>query len=146
MNGRENGTERAEKLLKEGGYTCVLEKDGRIFTSTERGIRPLIRLLDEGADFKGGFAADKIVGRAAAFLYVRLGIGGLYADVLGKGGRSLLEAHGIPVRFGALAERIINRAGTDLCPMEKATEEISDPEEAERALRKKLEELRSGTL
>ena len=82
MNGRENGTERAEKLLKEGGYTCVLEKDGRIFTSTERGIRPLIRLLDEGADFKGGFAADKIVGRAAAFLYVRLGIGGLYADVV----------------------------------------------------------------
>ena len=72
--------------------------------------------------------------------------GRLYADLLGKGGRSLLEAHGIPVRFGALAERIINRAGTDLCPMEKATEEISDPEEAERALRKKLEELRSGPL
>ena len=104
---------KLKELLLAEGYTCVLEKDGKIFTSRERGIRPLIDWLDSGEDFRGGTAADKVVGKAAAFLYVRLGIRKLYAEVLAESGLSVLRAHAIEAEYGTLTLKIINREGTD---------------------------------
>ncbi len=135
------GSERAQAILEEGGYTCVFEKDGERIVSRERGIRPLIRLLDEKRDVRGRAAADKIVGRAAAFLYVRLGISCLYAEVLSEGGLAVLQKYKIPVRYGTLAGQIINRSGTDICPMEKAVAATEDPAEAEAVLRAKLAQM-----
>ncbi len=133
---------KLKELLLAEGYTCVLEKDGKIFTSRERGIRPLIDWLDSGEDFRGGTAADKVVGKAAAFLYVRLGIRKLYAEVLAESGLSVLRAHAIEAEYGTLTLKIINREGTDQCPMEKTVASIDAPEEAEIALRNRLKTLR----
>ena len=38
-------------------------------------------------------------------------------------------------------EKIINRAGTDICPMEKTVLGIGDPEEAVSAIRAKLADM-----
>ena len=110
-----------KELVERGGFTCAIAKGDRLFTSTLRGIRPLLDLIESGEDFSGGIAADKIVGRAAALLYARLGIAEVYAGVLGEGGLAVLREHNIAAQFGTLAERIINRAGTDICPMERAS-------------------------
>ena len=57
-----NDLEKAKSLLQSGGYTCVLCKDDTIHTSSHRGIRPLLELLE--TDVAGFYAADKVVGRA----------------------------------------------------------------------------------
>lgn len=125
-----------KELVERGGFTCAIAKGDRLFTSTLRGIRPLLDLIESGEDFSGGIAADKIVGRAAALLYARLGIAEVYAGVLGEGGLAVLREHN--------AERIINRAGTDICPMERASADISNPDEAFFALKKRADELAAG--
>ena len=42
----------------------------------------------------------------------------------------LLEDAKIAVDYGTMVPNIINRDGTDMCPVEKLTMNISDPEEA----------------
>ena len=66
--------ENAKQILLEGGYTCVLCRGKEIYTATARGVRPLVDWLDSGLDLRGFSAADKVVGRATAFLYVLLGV------------------------------------------------------------------------
>ena len=61
---------RAAALLRESEHTLVLLRGEEQVTSDLRGIRPLLELLDSGRDFSGFVAADRIVGKAAALLYV----------------------------------------------------------------------------
>ena len=53
----------------EAGYTCTILRDGvPVYQSCERGVRPLLAVIDAGIDVRGCTAADSIVGRAAALL------------------------------------------------------------------------------
>lgn len=60
--------------LEQCGASVVLCRDADLIEKYQRGIFPLLELLEDGADHTGYSAADKIVGRAAAFLFVRLGV------------------------------------------------------------------------
>lgn len=138
-----NDLERAKALLREmPACTCAFVRGEQERTSEERGICPLIALLDAGETLRGYAAADRIVGRAAALLYVRLGLDTLFAEVLSAKAEAVLKAGNILYEYATLAEGIVNRRGDGLCPMEEATEHISDPCEAERVLRAKLASLR----
>ena len=130
---------KARQLLSEGGYTCVLCKADNIYTSTHRGVKPLMDLLD--TDVTGCSAADKVVGKATALLYCLLGIKCLYAGVISEAAIRVLTDHSIPVQWEHRVAYIQNRAGTGRCPMEMATEHICDPAEAPAAIRNKLKEL-----
>lgn len=134
-------TDLARRLLASENYTCVIVSAEGVLTSRERGILPLMKWIGSGADLRGAVAADRIVGRAAALLYAYMGVSELYAEVLGEGGQKVLRDHGIAHGYGTLAVRIVNRSGTDICPMEKAVAQISDPAEAFSALRKKMLEM-----
>ncbi len=137
-----NDRERARALLKENtALTCVFVRGEEISTSTERGVKPLIMLLDEGKTLSGFSCADRVVGRTAALLYVLLGAREVHAEVLSRTGEEVFKAHKIAYSCDVSAERIVNRAGTGLCPMELATEGISDPQEGLNAIRRKLKEL-----
>ena len=52
------------------GHTICLCKDGKLLTSDKRGISPMMDFIEEGRDVTGYSVADKIVGKAAAFLFV----------------------------------------------------------------------------
>ena len=130
--------ERAKKLLEGGGYTCVLCKNGQVFTASQRGVRPLLDWLDDGTELSGASAADKVVGKAAAMLYCLLGVRAVYAGVLSQPALEVLQGHGIETTFGRLVPFIENRDKTGLCPMEEATLPLSDPAEAPAAIREKL--------
>lgn len=136
-----NDLQTARALLESQGYTCVLCREGRIHTSRHRGVKPLMDLLDQ--DLTGFSAADKVVGKATALLYCLLGIRELYAAVISQAALEILRQHGIPVSWGQQVDYIVNREGTGRCPMELATEAISDPTEAPAAISRKLEELKS---
>ncbi len=134
--------ETAEKLLKEGGYTCVLCKGSELYTAVERGVKPMLDFIDNGVDLRGFSVADKVVGKAAAMLFCHAGITEVHAEVISKPAVDFLSAKEIPFTYDEAVENIINRRGDGICPMEQATAEISDTEEAIRVIKKRLEELR----
>lgn len=134
--------EKAKSLLRSGGYTCVICSDGKIHTSTERGVKPLLAWINDGTVLKGFSAADKVVGKAAAFLYVILGVKAVYAGVISEPAKKVLTESGIDVEYGTLTDAIRNRAGTGFCPMETAVKGISEPAAALEAVRRKIEELK----
>ena len=65
--------EQAKAILENGGYTCVLRQGDALLTSRLRGVAPLLGWLDAGTVAPGFAAADKVVGRATAYLYCLLG-------------------------------------------------------------------------
>ncbi len=111
------------------GHTLCLSKDGVLILNDKRGIAPLLELIASGKDVSGYSAADKVVGKAAAALFIKCGVKQLYAAVLSKGGAKLLESHGVEYVYDTLTDAIINRAGTDACTMEKAVRDIEEIED-----------------
>ena len=130
--------ENAQRLLKEGGYTCVACRDGVVYTATRRGVRPLLNWLDEGVDLMGAAVADKVVGRGAAFLYRLLGVRSVYGGVMSVAAVKVLRAGGIEAQWALLAEGIRNRNNTGPCPIEYSTAVTEDPEEALMIIRAEL--------
>ena len=130
---------KARRLLIDGGYTCVLCYGDTIITDTRRGIRPLLELYRSGRDLRNFSAADKVVGKAAAFLYQLLGVNALYAGVISDPALGVLQ--GIPVDFGTKVPAIQNRTQTGFCPMESAVWDIADAEEALCAIERTLTNL-----
>lgn len=126
------------------GHSICLCKDGAWFTDDGRGISPMLRFLDESRDLRGFSAADQIVGKAAAMLFVKAGIAAVYGEVMSQAGAEFLEANGIPHDCGTLTEQIINRQGTGICPMEETVSELDDPETAYKALSARHAAMRKG--
>ena len=120
------------------GHTICLCKDGKCLYSESRGIAPIMNFIGEGADLSGYSVADTVVGKAAALLFVKCGIKSVFAKTLSEYGKKILEFYGINCEYEVLAEKIINRAGTDICPMEKAVLNTGDPEEAYLILKEKV--------
>lgn len=133
--------EKAKELLVDN-KTCVLVKDETIITSELKGIMPIISLLSTNTDLEGYSVADRIVGKAAALLFVYAGIKEAYGEVMSETGMKVLEDFNIPYSYKIKTDKIINRTGDDICPMEKTVIEIDNPEDAYIALKKKVESLR----
>ena len=136
-----NDLEIARSHLDSGNYTCVVCKDDTLYFATDRGVKPLLNWLDSGLELQGFSAADRVVGRATAFLYCLLGVREVYACVMSRPAAQVLEENGITAHWGTLVNGIINRRGTGPCPFEAAVLDICDPNEALVAIRKKMEEM-----
>jgi len=121
---------RAKALLAQGAYTCVLCRDGLVLTDKRRGIRPLLELQRSGQDLLGACAADKAIGKAAAFLYLLMGVAAVYAPIISTPAISVLEQAGIAVYYDLEVPAIQNRSRSGLCPMETAVRDIDTPQAA----------------
>ena len=137
----EHNLSKAVALLETGHYTCVLCRGDAVFTATERGVKPLLNWLEDGQDLRDFSAADRVVGRATAFLYCLLGVKEVYAGVMSHPAAEVLKNAGIAVEAGQLVDGIINRRGTGPCPFEAAVLEIQNPQDALTAIRKKMEQM-----
>ena len=122
--------QQAKKLLlNDSNLTCVLVNDTQTLTASERGIKPVLQWLAQiPSPLAGAFVADKVVGKAAALLFVHGGIKALYTQTISQPALEVLEQHNIVLR-------IKNRAGDGLCPMESRVWEIDDPLAAYEALK-----------
>ena len=134
-------SEKARKIMESGGYTCVLTNGDAVYTSCLRGVKPLVQFLESGTIPPGFSAADKVVGKANAYLYILLKVRTLYSQVISEPAISVLQAHGIKVQYGTLVPGIINRKGDGICPFEAAVMAIHDPETAYTAILQKMQEL-----
>lgn len=116
---------RAKAILSEG-FTFVGVCGDEIKTSNERGVRPLLSLLDSGVSLEDFSCADKVVGKGAAHLYVLLKPKHLYADVISTPALDLLIKNNVSIEYGTLCDEIKNRTKTGRCPIETATLDIDD--------------------
>lgn len=131
--------------LLDQGCTCVILQDGEvIFRSSDRGIKPLLYIIESGIGVKGCKAFDRIVGKAAAMLYSYMGVAYVYAEVMSRPGLEVLKKHGIRAEYDALTDKIINRRGDGICPMERTVADIDSLESALVALQSKSRELNKG--
>lgn len=135
--------DNARDVLAQEGCTCVLCKGDVYYKSTRRGVAPLLGWLEDGVDVKGFSAADKVVGKATAFLYCLLGVAAVHANVVSDAAAQVLQQHNIPLTWNQREAAIKNRKGDGLCPMELATREVTDPADAPAAIRAALERLKT---
>ena len=125
------------------GHTICLCKDGKCLFSEKRGIAPMMDFIADSINLSGYSVADLVVGKAVAMLFVKCGIKRVFAKTLSESAKRVFELYGVDYEYEMLTEKIINRDGTDICPMEKAVLGCDDVEEAYSILQNKLKILRS---
>ena len=137
----------AKKLLAEDpSLTCVLCKDGQVYSSQRRGIAPMMDFLDADTPLRGFSAADRIVGKAAAMLFALAGVKEVFAEVITHNALKIFERYGLACSYGVLTDQIVNREGSGPCPMEETVKNIESLNEAREAIRETMERLRAGKL
>jgi hypothetical protein len=113
--------------------TLIVLQDGTpIFTSHGTWLHPLFELeayLAEHA-FQPTklLLQDKIIGKAAALLILRMGFHTVKAGVLSRRGEAVLQRHGIAYTYEQLVDRLH-------CQTEELLATVEDPEEAYRLVK-----------
>ena len=132
---------KVKAILESGGYTCVFTDGTAVYTSMLRGVKPLVQFVESRTMPAGLSAADKVVGKATAYLYVLLGVREIYAQIISEPAAEVLQAKGIHVQYGKKVPNIINRKGDGICPFEAAVMEIAEPVMAYDAILHKMQEM-----
>lgn len=129
--------EIAKQHLTSENKALVLVRDGRIIASSSgHGIADLLRFIETlGSELAGASIADKVVGKAVVLLIRYAGIVAVYAGMMSESAKKALQGTEISYSYGKLVPTILNRAGDDLCPMEKASLAYGDPTEGTMALK-----------
>lgn len=123
--------EKAKSILLSSASTIAVVSDGEVFTSQERGVKPLLFLLKEKKGFlKGASVADKVIGKAAALLMVLGEIKEVHTLIISEPAIKVFEKYNIPCFYDKKVDRIINRTGDGLCPMETLCLDVENPQEA----------------
>ena len=102
-------------------HSFILFINGKIIYKSEAsGLRSLIFCLKKyRRKMQGAIVFDRVVGRAAALLLSYGGVKKIITPVISREAIKILERGGAEVEYGKTVKNIMNRAGTDLCPMEK---------------------------
>lgn len=119
-------------------------KDGKLLLSCKRGVMPMVDYIRADVCLNGFSAADTIVGKAVASMFVMCGIVAVFAKVISRQGLDYLRSHGVYVEYDLLTENIENRQGTGICPMEEAVAALSDPQECFAAVVRKIDSMRAN--
>ncbi len=130
------------RALLNDGYTCVLYRQDETLKSKARGVAPLVEWLQSGKNFYGFSAMDKVVGKAAAFLYVLLKVEKVHAVVLSDGAEGIFRRFKMAYSYEEKVPMIRNRTNTGFCPMEQAVLDVQDLQTAYARIYETLERLK----
>jgi len=130
---------QAEKMLnalEEQGVGMIIDNRGEISTYNQPGVQDLLRLTAEEPErLRGAVVADKRVGKAAACLLIEGGVKRVNTPLVSTPARLMLETAGIPLYAREEIPLMINKDGSDLCPMEKKLLDAKTPEQCTAVLR-----------
>ena len=127
---------KAKKLLQD--HSLVLVKENDIYIEDDKGLKPLLSFINKNINLKGFSLADKIIGRAAAFLIIKLNIKEVYTKTISKGAYELLIDNNVDISYDNMVDKILNKDKTGLCPMEECVININNPEDAYNEIIKKI--------
>lgn len=118
----------AKELLEKEGYTLVIVKEGNvIYKSFEKGIKPMYTAVKEIKDnLSGASVADRVIGKAAAMLCRQSNIKELHTRLISESAFKVLDEGNIKYTYKVSSPYIKNRDKTDMCPVEKLSQETHD--------------------
>jgi len=134
---RSSDIDIAKKDVKEKRFALSVVKDGEtLFQSRMPGITALVQAIDEDRlRFRGASAADRILGKAAAMLFVYSEISSVFASVASEDALTTLKRFQVPLEYEKIVTKILNRTQTSTCPFESLVIDVDTPEEAFRRLK-----------
>ena len=112
--------EKAKQILDEENCTLVLCNGDDIYKTDKKGLEPVIECIESGNDYWDWTACDKVVGRAAAFLYVLLGVKEVHAKVMAKLAIQILDKAEIKYSTDLFVNQINSPDGKTIHPLEDA--------------------------
>lgn len=125
-----NDINHAKYILEDRNASVVFCRGEQMIILDGKGIKPLLELMKKQIALSEYSVADKIVGKAAALLFIKMKVSSVYGSVMSGKARDIFLHYNIPFFYKTLTKEIINRRGDDICPMEKAVENVNDPEKA----------------
>lgn len=130
--------EHAKNEFMQRNLGFIIVSDSRILAeSKEKGVAPFYFAVAKNV--KGGSVADKIVGKAVAFLCAYSGVVSVYTPVISQPALDVLNDYTIHVEVDKVVPMILNREKNGQCPIEALIMECTTPEEAYTVLKKKFE-------
>lgn len=100
----------SEQTASRQPVLCLSRGQETLFSSTRPWLHPILDLTEflshESVDLSGCTLYDKIIGRAAALLIVRLGIRSVQTDVISRRAIPVFEGYGVVWQGGETVERI----------------------------------------
>jgi len=137
--------EIAKNQLYKKELTLAIVKNGEVLfeTHSHRILGFLGAIEQFGGELEGASLADRVAGKAIALLCVYAKIKEVYAEVLSKKAKTVLEQNGVHHEWKELVENILDLNKNGVCPFEKAAKGISDPKEAYRTFKALQESLKA---
>jgi len=122
----------AKQRLGQKNLTLVIAKNGRVLFETEsHGISDLLKAVKQLQDnMEASSVADRIVGRAAALLFVYSGVVAVFAVTVSDSGIEVLKNNHVFHEFERRVPRILDSKRMEVCPFERLVARFSDPKEA----------------
>jgi len=134
----------AKHELYEENLTLSIVKDGAVlFETRSHRITGFLEAVETlGDKLEGATVADRVVGKAVAFLCVYAKIRAVYAAVLSRKAQAVLKKDGITCQWNELVENVLDSNKSGMCPFEKTAADISGAEEAYSAFRRLRDNLK----
>lgn len=116
--------------VRKGQATLCAARDGKlVYRSSGRGIGDLLQVIatQSGTELQALDWGDKLIGRAAALLFVLLRPTSVFGLTMSAGAEDVLREAGVSFAHDEVIPEIPNRTNTGPCPMEAATVGVTDP-------------------
>jgi len=112
--------ENFERFAKSDFGLEIYSKEKLIFRSKKEGIKGLLEFIKKNKkSVKDLIIFDKKVGNAVALISVYIGAKGVFGVVGSKSAEKTFKKFKIKSYFLKTIPRILNKKGTDICPLEK---------------------------
>jgi len=116
-------------FLQKNWSFVLIKKDKIIFKSKLKGLDPLVFCIKKyKKEMRGAVIFDKIVGRAAACLLAYTKVKEVWTPTISRDARRILAKTKIKVVYKREVKSIMDRKGSDLCPMEKLSRKMKPAE------------------
>ncbi len=131
---------KAREILEENDASLVIIDD-EVKVYNDIGVKRLLILLEENENLKNSVVADNVVGKAAAFLYLKLESKNIFAKIISEAGYLLLKNNNINIEYEIKVKKILNRQKNDICPIEKSVMNERDVDSAIIKIKKTIKEI-----
>ena len=127
----------ARKDVKERGFGLSIVRGGTpLLRSRTPGISALVAAIDRDLlSLKGASVADRVLGRAAAMLFLYAGIRSIFGSTASNDAVALLKKSEVSFEYETAVPKILNKYKTSICPFEQEVLGVEDPKEAFKRLR-----------
>lgn len=117
--------------LNNTDYSLIIVKNNNVqYRSKEESVSSIVSLMDNEPDLlKDSIVADKIIGRAVAMVCDHASVKYCYGSIISEGAVDIFNRNNLPFNFNQKVKAIRNRDNTDLCPIEKLTQNTNDSRE-----------------